>query len=141
MEANLDSKKQTEALSIIKQINSITDHNWVFTKFSNSIWWLLEIICYVMIIILIGIIFYLPSGEIFANQQITEGISVEAKLTISQLVTFFWILKVTLFILGIMTFLMSRIIKRIRKRKNLLEEINNLSSKFLKQTRNPHDRL
>lgn len=132
MEATLDSKRQSDAVSVIKQINTITDHNWIFTKFSNSIWWILEIFCYVMIIILLAIIFYLPSGEIFASQQISESVSVETKLTFSQLVTFFWILKLTLFILGIMTFLMSRIFKRIRKRKNLLEEINNLSGKFLK---------
>lgn len=132
MEANPNSTTEIDSIRIIKEVNQRTTYTWIFTKMGNSIWFLLEFICYFLLLGLVIFALYLPSGQIIESQQVAENITVETNVQVKEIIEFFVILKLLVGILGLFMLVPARLFRKLRKNNNLLKELNDITGKFLK---------
>jgi hypothetical protein len=133
MEKNFYSNIEHEAIVVIQKVNKTTSHTWLFTKMNNGIWLFLEIICYLLLIGLVLFALFLPSGEIYGSQEISESVTVDTRVNVKEIVEFFVILKGMIVVLGLLMIVPAILFRKLRKKNNLLEELNNVSSKFLEK--------
>lgn len=131
MEPNTKLSTEQGAIEVIKHVNKITAHTWLVTKMGNSIWYILQVLCYLISIGLILFAISLPSGGFTESTTITEHVTVEANVKVDELLALFTVLKLLLVFLGVLMLVPAALFKKIRKKNNVLEEVNNVTSKFI----------
>lgn len=119
-----------DATLVIRKVKEKTEHTWVFTKFVNAVFFLLELFCYATLISMVIFAIYLPSGEFIFSVLVDKHSTISAGLTIPQLVTIFNTMKGLILFLGLMMLLPAILFRRLRKRNHILEELNSLTEKF-----------
>jgi hypothetical protein len=124
-----------DAVNIITLVNTKTKHNWVASKLGNTVWITLEFACYIMLLALFALALYLPNGEIKEIIKVEDNITAETTLKIKELVQFFLALKIIIVVFGILMLVPATLFRKIRKKNNLLEELNDISGKFLKDSK------
>ncbi len=132
MEVLISKEKHQEAVSVIQQVNQKTKHTWLFTKFGNTLLFLAEWLCYLLLIGLIAFAIYLPSGELNETQQLADNVTVSTTVQVKEIMQFFVILKGLVVFLGLLMVMPALLFRNIRKKNNLLEELNDVTGQFLK---------
>lgn len=133
METHFKTTIEHEAIEVIQKVDETTAHTWIFTKMGNSILLLLEIICYSLLIGLVLFAIKLPSGELNGSQELSDSITVDTSIKIKEILTFFQILKLMIIVLGLLMIVPAILFRKLRKKNNLLEKVNDISGKFLKK--------
>lgn len=133
METHVKTTIEHEAIEVIQKVDETTAHTWIFTKMGNSILLLLEIICYFLLIGLVLFAIKLPSGELNGSQELSDSITVDTSIKIKEILTFFQILKLMIIVLGLLMIVPAILFRKLRKKNNLLEKVNDISGKFLKK--------
>lgn len=133
METHFKTTIEHEAIEVIQKVDETTAHTWIFTKMGNSILLLLEIICYFLLIGLVLFAIKLPSGELNGSQELSDSITVDTSIKIKEILTFFQILKLMIIVLGLLMIVPAILFRKLRKKNNLLEKVNDISGKFLKK--------
>lgn len=133
METHVKTTIEHEAIEVIQKVDETTSHTWIFTKMGNSILLLLEIICYSLLIGLVLFAIKLPSGELNGSQELSDSITVDTSIKIKEILTFFQILKLMIIVLGLLMIVPAILFRKLRKKNNLLEKVNDISGKFLKK--------
>ncbi len=121
-----------DAIAVITQINQKTKHVWLFTKMGNGLLIFLELSCYLLMISLILYSFYMPTGEVLANRETTDNLTVDTTLKFKEIIDFFMLLKIGITLLGLLMLVPALLFRKVRKKNNLLEEINGITAGFLK---------
>jgi hypothetical protein len=133
METNSKSLLEKEAIEVIQKVNKATTHTWLFTKMSNGLWLLLEILCYLLLVGLVLFAIFLPSGEIHESLALSESVTVDTNVKVKEIIEIFVILKGIIVVLGLLMIFPASLFRKLRRKNNLLEDLNDVSGKFLEK--------
>lgn len=133
MQQDLTFNMNQESVAVIKRINQLTTHYWIKTKLSNGLLILAEIACYLLAIGLVIFAILLPDGGIRVQDEMFNNVETEIIIKIKDVVYFFMILKVAIGVLGLLMFVPALLFRKLRKKNNLLEELNSISGDYLKK--------
>ena len=75
----------------------------------------------------------LPSGELSASNDLADNVHVKTSVKVDEIIWFFNALKVLIFILGVLMIVPARLFRQVRKKNNLLEDINDTTATFLEK--------
>jgi hypothetical protein len=132
METSTEDHKEMERNQVVLKINYVSSQNTILYHVGNTSLTLIEIACYVVLLISIFIAIYLPGGGVTVSQQVSDNITVNTSVDDKQVMQGFMILKTLIIIFGIFMLLPAYICRTLRRKNHKLKEVNRLSGEYIK---------
>jgi hypothetical protein len=135
METPGSDNKEMERNQVILKINYVSSQNSILYHVGNTSLTLIEIACYVVLLISICIAIYLPGGGVTVSQQVSDNVTVNTSIDDKQIMQGFMILKTVIVIFGIFMLLPAYICRTLRRKNHKLKEVNRLSGEYIKDNK------
>jgi hypothetical protein len=132
MDTSPADPKEMERNQVILKINYVSSQNTILYHVGNTSLTLIEIACYAVLLISIGIAIYLPSGGVTVSQQVTDNVTVNTSVNDKQIMEGIMVLKTLIIIFGIFMLLPAYICRTLRRKNHKLKEVNRLSGEYIK---------
>lgn len=133
MQPDIPYKPVPESTAVIKKVHELTAHYWLKTKLGNGMLIVAEIVCYLLVIGLVIVAILMPNGTIPLAKWVSDGNSRELDFKMDEIICFFTILKVIVGVLGLLMFVPARLFRKLRKKNNVLEEVNRVCGEYLEK--------
>jgi hypothetical protein len=121
-----------ERNQVILKINYVSSQNTILYNVGNISLTLIEIACYAVLLISIGIAIYLPGSGITVSQQVSDNVIVNTSVDDKQIMQGIMILKTLIVIFGIFMLIPAYICRTLRRKNHKLKEVNRLSGEYIK---------
>jgi hypothetical protein len=123
---------QSDATQAMQTIKEKTSHTWIFSRMGNLFLWLFEIACYLSVVIIVYIAIRLPDGSLSIPVQMNEADRVNIMVEEGRLKEIMQLVKTVVGLLGFLMLIPGVLFRKVRKKNNLLEEVNGISVAYLK---------
>jgi hypothetical protein len=133
MQPDLTYKPVSESTAVIKRVHELTAHYWLKTKLGNGLLIVAEVVCYLLVIGLVLVAILMPNGTIPLAKWVSNGYSRELDFKMDEIICFFTILKVIVGVLGLLMIVPARLFRKLRKKNNVLEEVNRVCGEYLEK--------
>lgn len=133
MQPDLTYKPDPESTAVIKKVHELTAHYWLKTKLGNGLLIVAEFTFYILAIGLVVIAILMPNGAITIKEWVTNEVKFVAKVEVKDIICFFTILKVIVGVLGLLMIVPARLFRKLRKKNNVLEEVNTICGEYLEK--------
>jgi hypothetical protein len=131
MQPDLTNNPVPESIAVIKKVHELTAHYWLKTKLGNGLLIVAEMACYLLVIGLVMVAILMPNGTIPLAKWVSDGYSRELNFKMDEIICFFTILKVIVGVLGLLMFVPARLFRKLRKKNNVMEEVNTICGEYL----------
>ncbi|MFI5173058.1 MAG: hypothetical protein ACHQFW_11750 [Chitinophagales bacterium] len=122
-----------DAVQVIQKVEHMSGRSPFLASLGNGVLFLFEVICYLVLIALIGLAIWLPGGGITTDTVILNTrITLNNDLTVDKLFGFYTTLKITVVVLGLLLLIPAFLFRNIRMKNKLIREVHALSANYLK---------
>ena len=135
MQAAKTTNRQCEidAVHVIKRINHYTQGSAMFLFLKSSFLALIEITCYIACIVLISASFFISNENIKDTLAIRQEITAGYSANTPPAMNLFMIVRIILIILSLTSLFIAILLRKIRKKNNLLRKVNEKATDFLER--------
>lgn len=133
MQPDLTFKPVSESTAVIKKVHELTAHYWLKTKLGNGLLIVAEMICYLLFIGLLVLAIFIPNGTITIDVNVSDEATAATVIKINKIVYFFLIVRIATVVLGLLMIVPARLFRKLRKKNNVLEEVNRVCGEYLEK--------
>lgn len=133
MQPDLSYNPVPESTAVIKKVHELTAHYWLKTKLGNGLLIVAEVVCYLLFIGLLVVAIFIPDGTITIDVNVSDEATAATALKINRIVYFFLIVRIATVVLGLLMIIPARLFRKLRKKNNVLEEVNRVCGEYLEK--------
>lgn len=133
MQPDIPYKPVPESTAVIKKVHELTAHYWLKTKLGNGMLIVAEIVCYLLFIGLLVLAIFIPNGTITIDVNVSDEATAATVININKIVYFFLIVRIATVVLGLLMLVPARLFRKLRKKNNVLEEVNRVCGEYLEK--------
>ena len=122
-----------DAEKVVQNVEQVSSRSAFVSSIGNGILFLLEVICFVVLIGMIAVAIWLPGGSLTNDTIILNTrISLSNNMTVDDLIRFYNTLKIIVVVLGLLLLIPALLFHRIRMKNRLINQIHSICTDYLK---------